>query len=89
VPHIVALPFTLKSILRRKKKNYENSNIFTMPKYNVKKNSSKRNEKILHDIITLYNKLISSFNTSQNGYHLSNLILILKNKPIIYYLGAY
>ncbi len=28
----VALPFTLKSISRQKKKNYANSNIFTMQK---------------------------------------------------------
>jgi hypothetical protein len=27
VSHCVALPFTLKGILRQKKKNYENSNI--------------------------------------------------------------
>jgi hypothetical protein len=36
--HTVALPFTLKSILRQKKKNYGNSNIyFTMQNYNLQK----------------------------------------------------
>jgi len=34
VRHTVALPFTLKGILRQKK-NYENLNIFTMQKYNL------------------------------------------------------
>jgi hypothetical protein len=38
----VALPFTLKSIWRQKK-NYVNSNIFTMQKYTLQK-SSKRNQ---------------------------------------------
>jgi hypothetical protein len=33
VCHTVALPFTLKSVLRPKKKNYENSNIFSPCKY--------------------------------------------------------
>jgi hypothetical protein len=32
----MALPFTLKSMLRQKK-NYKNSNIFTMQKYNLPK----------------------------------------------------
>jgi len=44
--HIVALPFTLKkSVLRQKKKNYENSNYFTMQKYNLQKKSSRRKPK--------------------------------------------
>jgi hypothetical protein len=34
VCHIVFLPLTLTSILRQKK-NYGNSNYFTMPKYNL------------------------------------------------------
>jgi len=34
--YIVSLPFTLKSILRQKK-NYGNSNIFAMQKYNLQK----------------------------------------------------
>jgi hypothetical protein len=41
--HIVALPFTLKSILREKK-NYGNSNISSY-KNTISKKSSKRNQK--------------------------------------------
>jgi hypothetical protein len=40
----VALPFALKSILRQKEKNYENSNISPCKKYDLKKKSSKRNQ---------------------------------------------
>jgi hypothetical protein len=47
----VALPFTLKSILRQKK-NYGNSNIVTMQKYNLQENPPKET-KILQDMITL------------------------------------
>jgi hypothetical protein len=47
VSHTVALPFTLKSVLRQKKKNYGNSNIYTMPKYNLPKNPSKIKIKII------------------------------------------
>jgi len=48
----VALPFTLKSILRQKK-NYGNSNkYFTTQKYNLQK-IPLRETKILQDIITL------------------------------------
>jgi hypothetical protein len=55
VRHIVALPFTLKKIFLKnlkKKKNYGNSNIFTMQKYNLQKYPLKET-KILQDIITL------------------------------------
>jgi hypothetical protein len=45
----VALSFTLKGILRQKK-NYENSNISPMQKYNLQKNPLKET-KILQDII--------------------------------------
>jgi hypothetical protein len=41
---MVALPFTLKSILRQKKKNYENSNISPCKNNNLPKKSSKRNQ---------------------------------------------
>jgi hypothetical protein len=51
VCHIVALPFTLKSIFKRKK-NYGNSNISPFQKYNVKKYPLKKT-KIFQDIITL------------------------------------
>jgi gamma-glutamylcysteine synthetase len=57
VHYNMALPFALKSILRRQKKNYENSNsyYFTMQKYNLQKKSSKRNQKnpLKNIIITL------------------------------------
>jgi hypothetical protein len=51
VCHTVALPFTLKSILRQKK-NYGKFKYFTMQKYNLQKNPVKET-KILQDIITL------------------------------------
>jgi hypothetical protein len=52
VCHTVALPFTLKSILRQKKNYDENSNISPMQKYNLQKNPLKET-KIFQDIITL------------------------------------
>jgi hypothetical protein len=51
VCYTMALPFTLKSILRQKK-NYENSNISPCKNIICKK-SSKRKTKILQDIVTL------------------------------------
>jgi hypothetical protein len=58
------LPFTLKSILSRQKKNYGNSNISPCKNIpNLQKNPPKE-IKILQDITTLL-LLISSFNTSQ------------------------
>jgi hypothetical protein len=45
----MALPFTLKSILRQKKKNYGNSFIFHHAKYNLQKNPPKET-KIFQDI---------------------------------------
>jgi hypothetical protein len=58
VCHIMALPFTLKSIvLMQKKKNYGNSNIFHHAKmYNLQKNRLQET-KILQDIITLITNL--------------------------------
>jgi hypothetical protein len=44
VSHLVALPFTLKSIFLRQKKNYEKLKYFTMQKYNLSKKSSKQNQ---------------------------------------------
>jgi hypothetical protein len=44
VYHTVALPFTLKSILRQKKKNYENPNISSCKNILILKKSSKRNQ---------------------------------------------
>ncbi len=48
----VALPFTLKSILRQKT-NYGNSNISPCKNIILKKKSSKRNQNPSRDIITL------------------------------------
>jgi hypothetical protein len=47
------LPFTLKSILRQKKKNYGNSNISPCKNYNLQKILKKKKTKIFQDIITL------------------------------------
>jgi len=44
VYHTVALPFTLRSILRQKKKNYENPNISPCKNILIFKKSSKRNQ---------------------------------------------
>jgi hypothetical protein len=52
VCHTLALPFTLKNILRQKKKNYENSNISTCKNIIFKKLPLKET-KILQAIITL------------------------------------
>jgi len=45
-PLFFALPFALTSILsqKKKKKNYGKLKYFTMPKYNLQKNSSKTNQ---------------------------------------------
>jgi hypothetical protein len=56
VCHKVALPFRLKSIFLRQKKNYrrimEKLKYFTMQKYNLSKNPLKET-KNLQDVITL------------------------------------
>jgi hypothetical protein len=49
VCHTLALPFPFKGILGQKK-NYANSNIFTMQKYNLQKNPLKET-KILQDML--------------------------------------
>jgi len=49
VCHIVALPFTLKSILKAKEESW-NLKYFTMQKYNLQKNPLKET-KILQDIL--------------------------------------
>ncbi len=75
VSHTVALPFTLKSILRQKK-NYGNSNISPC-KNNIifpKKKSSKRNQ---NPSRYYYNSIITNLKFQHKPkYHLSNLILI-------------
>jgi hypothetical protein len=53
VCHTVALPFTLESILRQKKKNYENSNISPFKNIIFQKKDPLKETKILQDIITL------------------------------------
>jgi hypothetical protein len=67
----VALPFTLKAILRQKK-NYGNSNITPCKTIILKKKSSKRNQNPSKYHNSL--QLISRFNTSQN-YHLSKILV--------------
>jgi len=52
VCHNVVLPFTLKSILRRQKKNYGNSNISPCKNIIFKKKTPLKETKILQDIIT-------------------------------------
>jgi hypothetical protein len=66
----VALPFTLKSILR-KKKNYGILKYFTMPKYNLQKNPLKET-KILQDIITPVPNLKFQHKPK---YHLSKILI--------------
>jgi hypothetical protein len=62
VCHTMALPFTLKNILRQKK-NYGNFNISPYKNIILKKNPLKKT-KIFQDITTL--SFIPSSNTSQN-----------------------
>jgi hypothetical protein len=69
--HIVALPFTLKIILR-KNKNYANSNISPCNNIIFLKNPLKETNFLQH-ITTL--SLVPSFNTSQNII----LVLALRN----------
>ncbi len=66
VLHIVALPFTLKSILRQKKEFWK-FKYFTMQKYNLQKNPLQQT-KILQDIITSITNLKFQ---NKSKYHLS------------------
>ncbi len=68
VCHTVALPFTLKSILRRKK-NYENSNISPLKNIIFKK-SSKRNQ----NPARYYNSITSLKFQHKPKYHLSKIL---------------
>jgi hypothetical protein len=68
VCHTVALPFTLKSILRRKK-NYENSNISPLKNIIFKK-SSKRNK----NPARYYNSITSLKFQHKPKYHLSKIL---------------
>jgi hypothetical protein len=70
VSHIVALPFTLKSILRQKKKNYGNSNI--SPCHNIIfKNFSKRNQ----NPSRYYNHIINLKFQHKPKYNLSKILI--------------
>jgi len=70
VCHTVALPFTLKSILRQKK-NYENSNISPMQKYTLQKSPLKET-KIIQDVTTLVTNLKFQHKPK---YHLSEILI--------------
>jgi hypothetical protein len=72
----MALPFTLKNILRQKK-NYGNSNISPC-KNIILKNNPLKETKCLQNIRTL--SIIPSFNTSQNIIFQKSLY---KNRPTI------
>jgi len=83
----MALPFYIKKYLKAKEELWKNSKIhFTMQKYNLifkKKKSSKRNPKGFQDIIiTLYNLISPSFNTSQKISSFQKKSSY-KNRPII------
>jgi hypothetical protein len=66
----VALPFALKSILRQKEKNYENSNISPCKKYDLKKKSSKRNQ----NPSRYHNSIPNLKFQHKPKYHLSKLL---------------
>jgi hypothetical protein len=64
----VALPFTLKSIVRQKEEELWKFKYFTMQKYNLQKNPLK----ILQDIITLVTNLKFPHKLK---YHLSKILI--------------
>jgi len=70
----VALPFTLKSILRQKKKNYGNSNIIS-PCKNILifKESSKRNQ--INPSRYYYNTIINLKFQNKQKYGLSKILI--------------
>jgi len=70
VCHIVALPFTLKSILRQKK-NYGNS-IISPCQNMIFNKSSKKKTKILQDII---NSITNHKFQHKPKYHLSKILI--------------
>ncbi len=86
VCHTLALPFTLKNILRQKKKNYENSNISTCKNIIFKK-SSKRNQdpSSYHNSITdckFQHKPIFQ----KSSYESSRHIIYRGQNPLSYYI---
>jgi hypothetical protein len=75
----MVLPFTLKSILK-KKKNYENSNISPRKNIIFKKNPLKET-KIFQDII---NSIITNLNFQHKPkYHLPKILILKKKKDLL------
>jgi hypothetical protein len=72
------LAIYIKKYLKAKEEELWKLKYFMMQKYNLQKKSSKKETKILQDIITLY--LISSFTTSQ---HIIFQKSSYKNAPVI------
>jgi hypothetical protein len=70
VCHTVALPFTLKNILRQKEELWK-LKYFTMQKYNLQKKSSQRNQ----DPSTYYNSRTNLKFQHKPKYHLSKLLI--------------
>jgi hypothetical protein len=70
-PHIVALPFRLKRILRQKK-IHENSNISPCKKNNLQKKSSERNQ----DPSRYYNSITNLKFQHNPKYHLSKILIL-------------
>jgi hypothetical protein len=81
VGYTVALPLTLKSILRQKK-NYVNSNISRCKNIFFKK-CSKRNQ----NPSRYYNSITNLKFQHKPKYHLLKILILKKNRPIIYFLG--
>jgi hypothetical protein len=71
VCHTVALPFTLKSILSRQKKNYGNSNISPCKNILIFKKSSKRNQ----NPSRYYNSITNLKFQHRSKYHLSKILV--------------
>ncbi len=72
VCHTVTLPFTLKNILRQKKKNYGNSNISPCQNIIFKKNSLKETK----DPSSYYNSIITNLEFQHKPkYHLSKILI--------------
>jgi hypothetical protein len=68
----MALPFTLKSLLRQKRRIMENSNISPMQKYNLQKNSSQRNPK---NPSTYHNSITDLKFQHKSKYRLSKILI--------------
>ncbi len=89
VSHSVALPFTLKSILG-KRKNYENSNISPCNNKIFKK-SSKRNQnpsRYYNSITNLKFQQKPKYHVSKNPHIRIDLLLPRGQNPLSYYLST-